>query len=85
MPDENGALSRMFERYTERARRIIFFARYEASEFGSPYIATQRPLLGVLRDDKALTSRFFRSPGSVEMIRTKIEAIPFTGKRLQLP
>jgi len=25
----------MFERYTERARRVIFFARYEASQFGS--------------------------------------------------
>jgi len=25
----------MFERYTERARRVIVFARYEASVFGS--------------------------------------------------
>jgi ATP-dependent Clp protease ATP-binding subunit ClpC len=47
MPDENGALSRMFERYTEKSRRIIFFARYEASEFGSPYIETEHLLLGV--------------------------------------
>jgi len=30
----------MFERYTEKARRVIFFARYEASQFGSPYIET---------------------------------------------
>jgi hypothetical protein len=28
----------MFERYTQKARRAIFFARYEASQFGSPYI-----------------------------------------------
>jgi ATP-dependent Clp protease ATP-binding subunit ClpC len=28
----------MFERYTEKARRVIFFARYEASQLGSPYI-----------------------------------------------
>ena len=27
---------RMFERYNEKARRTIFFARYEASQFGSP-------------------------------------------------
>ena len=26
----------MFERYTEKARRVIFFARYEASQYGSP-------------------------------------------------
>jgi len=34
----------MFERYTEKARRVIFFARYEASQFGSPYIETEHLL-----------------------------------------
>ena len=29
----------MFERYTEKARRTIFFGRYEASQFGSPYMS----------------------------------------------
>ena len=51
----------MFERYTEKARRVIFFARYEASQFGSPYIETEHLLLGLLREDKALTNRFLRS------------------------
>ena len=37
----------MFERYTEKARRVIFFARYEASQFGSPYIETEHLLLGL--------------------------------------
>ena len=41
----------MFERYTEKARRVIFFARYEASQFGSPYIETEHLLLGLLRED----------------------------------
>jgi len=36
----------MFERYTEKARRVIFFARYEASQFGSPCIETEHLLLG---------------------------------------
>jgi len=35
----------MFERYTERARRAIFFARYEASQFGSVTIETEHLLL----------------------------------------
>jgi ATP-dependent Clp protease ATP-binding subunit ClpC len=39
----------MFERYTEKARRVIFFARYEASQFGSPYIESEHVLLGLLR------------------------------------
>ena len=63
----------MFERYTEKARRVIFFARYEASQFGSPYIETEHLLLGMLREDKALTNRFLRSHASVESIRKQIE------------
>jgi ATP-dependent Clp protease ATP-binding subunit ClpC len=63
----------MFERYTEKARRVIFFARYEASQFGSPYIETEHLLLGLLREDKALTNRFLRSHTSIESIRKQIE------------
>ena len=63
----------MFERYTEKARRVIFFARYEASNFGSPYIETEHLLLGVLREDKAVTNRFFQSHASVDSIRKQIE------------
>jgi ATP-dependent Clp protease ATP-binding subunit ClpC len=61
----------MFERYTEKARRVIFFARYEAAQFGSPYIETEHLLLGVLREDKALTSRFI-GPSAWD-IRKEIE------------
>jgi len=64
----------MFERYTEKARRVIFFARYEASQFGSPYIETEHLLLGLLREDKALANRFLRSAAAVDSIRKQIEA-----------
>jgi ATP-dependent Clp protease ATP-binding subunit ClpC len=63
----------MFERYTEKARRVIFFARYEASQFGSPYIETEHMLLGLLREDKALTRRFLVK-WPLEAIRQQIEA-----------
>ena len=63
----------MFERYTEKARRIIFFGRYEASQFGSPYIETEHLLLGLLREDKALANRFLHSHAAVESIRRQIE------------
>src|ERR1700757_3203903 len=63
----------MFERYTEKARRVIFFARYEASQFGSPYIETEHLLLGLLREDKALANRFLRSHAAVDSIRKQIE------------
>src|SRR5438309_6774728 len=63
----------MFERYTEKARRVIFFARYEASQFGSPYIETEHLLLGLLREDKTLANRFLRSHAAVDSIRKQIE------------
>jgi ATP-dependent Clp protease ATP-binding subunit ClpC len=64
----------MFERYTERARRVIFFARYEARQFGSTTIETQHLLLGLIREDKNLTSRFLHNESPVESIRKEIEA-----------
>src|SRR5713226_6178268 len=63
----------MFERYTEKARRVVFFGRYEASQVGSPYIETEHLLLGLLREDKSITNRFLRSHESVESIRKQIE------------
>jgi ATP-dependent Clp protease ATP-binding subunit ClpC len=64
----------MFERYTERARRVLFFARYEASQLGSISIETEHLLLGLIREGKGLTSRLFaRSHLSLETIRKEIE------------
>ena len=53
---------------------MIFFARYEASQYGSPYIETEHLLLGLLREDKALANRFLRTHGSIESIRKEIES-----------
>jgi len=63
----------MFERYTERARRVIFFARYEASQFGITTIETEHFLLGLIREDKNLTNRFLRSSPQIESIRKEVE------------
>lgn len=72
----------MFERYTEKARRIIFFARYEASQYGSPYIETEHLLLGLLREDPALCKQFL-GPGSVAAdTRTEIEKQITRGERI---
>ena len=49
--------SEVFERYTESARRALFFARYEASELSRRSIETEHLLLGVLRAGKGVTSR----------------------------
>ena len=48
----------MFERYSERGRRTIFFARYEASQYGCDHIEAEHILLGIFRADKDLETRF---------------------------
>jgi len=64
----------VFERYTERARRVLFFARYEASQLGSQSIETEHLLLGLIREGKGLTSRIFaRAHIALDGIRKEIE------------
>ena len=65
----------MFERYTKKAMRTIFFGRYEACQIGSPYIESEHLLLGLLHEDKTLVNTFFHSHGAVESIRTQVEGL----------
>ncbi len=65
----------MFERYTERARRVIFFARYEASQLGSRTIETEHLLLGLTRENNGLTGQLLlRAKVEAEDVRAEIEA-----------
>jgi len=62
----------VFERYTEKARRVVFYARYEASQYGSPYIETEHLLLGLLRENPEIV-RLMPS-ATDESIRNQINA-----------
>jgi uncharacterized protein (TIGR02246 family) len=72
----------MFERWTEGARRTIFFARYEASQYGSRYIGTEHLLLGLFRENKRLARYVLLRPGAAELIRKEIEAQIIRGERI---
>ena len=47
----------MFQRFSVRARRSIFFARYEASKLGTTEVTAEELLLGILREDKFVAAR----------------------------
>jgi ATPases with chaperone activity, ATP-binding subunit len=72
----------MFERYTESARRVIFFARYEASNYGSHSIETEHLLLGLLREDYGLKKWFPDSAHLEEGMRADIEKRITRGERI---
>jgi ATP-dependent Clp protease ATP-binding subunit ClpC len=62
----------MFDRYTEGARRVLFFARYEASRFGSAAIQPEHLLLGIVRENNARPGTFLSQP-HLESIRKEME------------
>jgi ATP-dependent Clp protease ATP-binding subunit ClpC len=65
----------MFERYTENARRALFFARYEASQAGDLEIRVEHLLLGLARPAAGVAARILGGRGiSVEAIRRDIDS-----------
>lgn len=73
----------MFEKYTEKARRAIFFSRWEAGEYGAIAIDTEYLLLGLLREDGTLTERFSSLRESMRLIREHIEQNATKRTRIQ--
>ena len=72
----------MFEKYTEKARRVIFFARLGVSELGAKSIETEHLLLGLLQEDTSLLSRFLAANVSADEIRKQIEDRAERGPRI---
>ena len=71
----------MFERFTEKARRVIFFAGYYARISEAPMIGTEHLLLGIVREDgnspRGIFGREFR-----EEIRKRFEPVVSSGRNL---
>jgi len=64
----------MFERFTEDARRVLFFGRYEASQLGDLEIKVEHLLLGLARTTAGVAARIFADRGiSLDDIRRDIE------------
>lgn len=64
----------MFERYTTRARRTIFVARYEAAQLGATEIDTPHLLLGLIRESHHLL-RYFPLLDNIEILRNDVLAV----------
>src|ERR1700694_1771668 len=47
----------MWQRFTERARRMIFFAQEEAARLGENYVGTEHLLLGLVRENDSTAAR----------------------------
>ncbi|MGH9431674.1 MAG: Clp protease N-terminal domain-containing protein [Terriglobia bacterium] len=70
----------MFERYTQKARRVIFFGRYEASNFGAQYFETEHLLLGLLREDPELVQKLLPKDAAESIRKQVAEHKPTQGR-----
>lgn len=65
----------MFERFTEAARRALFFSRYEASEQGSLSIGAEHMLLGLTREPQGIVVALLAPTGRpLKVLREEIKA-----------
>ena len=64
----------MWQRFTERARRVIFFAQEEAGRLGENFVTTEHLLLGLVRENDSVAARILERMGvSLNRIRSEIE------------
>jgi ATP-dependent Clp protease ATP-binding subunit ClpC len=64
----------MWQRFTERARKVVFYAQEEAQRFGEGYVSTEHLLLGLVRESDSVAARVLEKLGvSLNRIRAEVE------------
>ena len=53
----------MWQRFTERARKIVFYAQEEAGRLGENYVSTEHLLLGLVRENDSVAARILDRMG----------------------
>lgn len=74
----------MFERFTDRSRRVIVFAQEEARNLNHDHIGPEHILLGLVREGGGVAAKALESAGtSLETIRERVEGA--VGRGDQVP
>ena len=75
----------MFERFTDRARRVVVLAQEESRLLKPNYIGTEHVLLGLIQEDKGVAAKGLESLGiSLDSVRNYAVDIIGQGQRLRL-
>jgi ATP-dependent Clp protease ATP-binding subunit ClpC len=70
----------MFERFTERAQKVLFYAKEEAQGFNHGYVGTEHILLGLLKEEDGMAKKILYDMGiTIEDVRGLIEEYEGTG------
>ena len=72
----------MFERFTDRARRVVVLAQEEARMLNHNYIGTEHILLGLIHEGEGVAAKALESLGiSLEGVRSQVEEIIGQGQQ----
>ena len=72
----------MFERFTDRARRVVVLAQEEARMLSHNYIGTEHILLGLIHEGEGVAAKALESLGiSLEAVRAQVEEIIGQGQQ----
>jgi ATP-dependent Clp protease ATP-binding subunit ClpC len=72
----------MFERFTDRARRVVVLAQEEARMLNHNYIGTEHILLGLIHEGEGVASKALESLGiSLESVREQVQEIIGQGQQ----
>jgi ATP-dependent Clp protease ATP-binding subunit ClpA len=72
----------MFERFTDRARRVVVLAQEEARMLNHNYIGTEHILLGLIHEGEGVAAKALESLGiSLETVRQRVEEIIGQGQQ----
>lgn len=75
----------MFNRFTERARKVIVYAKEEARRFNHDYIGTEHLLLGLVREGEGVAAAVLQKLGvDLETIRIEVEKLVQPGPPTQV-
>lgn len=75
----------MFNRFTERARKVIVYAKEEAKRFNHDYIGTEHLLLGLIREGEGVAAAVLQKLGlDLETIRLEVEKLVQPGPQTQV-
>jgi ATP-dependent Clp protease ATP-binding subunit ClpC len=80
----------MFDRFTDRAKKVMNLARQEAQRFNHEYLGTEHILLGLVQEGSGVAANVLKNMGiDLNKIRTEVEKIVKTGPSMvtmgQLP
>ncbi len=75
----------MFNRFTERARKVIVYAKEEARRFNHDYIGTEHLLMGLIREGEGVAAAVLQKLGlDLETIRIEVEKLVQPGPQTQV-